>query len=231
MTEGQRRIPRAGGIVRQPLRAQIRDILLDRIIRGELAGGTRVNETHLAAELDVSRTPLREALLGLQREGFLVAEMGRGFLVPALSVGELLEVSPINAALEALAVRTIGPRIQAAGPELERLNAEIAASLGDPARVFDLNAEWHRVLTSRCANADLQRLLRAIRERCYRYQFFYMHHLDEFDALRRQRGLSPRRGPLVEAVIAGDAEGAADLAYRLEIESGELLAEWLAAGD
>ena len=215
--------------MRQPLRAQIRQIVLDRIIRGELAGGTRINETHLAAELEVSRTPLREALLGLQREGFLAAEMGRGFLVPPLSVGELLEVSPINAALEALAVRTIGSRVREAAPEIDRLEREIAASLGDPARVFDLNAEWHRALTVRCANAELQRMLRAIRERCYRYQFFYMHHLDEFDALRRERGLSPRRGPLIEAVVAGDAELAAELAYRLEIESGELLAARLGA--
>ena len=219
--------PSAGGVVRRPLRAQVRAILLDRIIRGELAGGTRVNETHLSAELEVSRTPLREALLGLQREGFLEAEMGRGFLVPPLSVGELREVSPINAALEALAVRSIGEGIREIGGELTALNERVLEAVGDPPRVFELNVAWHEMLTSRCENGELQRMLRAIRERCYRYQYCYMQHLDEMEALRRGRGMSPRRGPLIEAVVEGDAERAADEAYRLELESGEVLAAWL----
>lgn len=213
--------------MREPLRAQVRQIVLDRIIRGELAGGTRINETHLASELGVSRTPLREALLGLQREGFLVAEMGRGFLVPPLSIEELREVSPINAALESLAVRTQGRAVREAGPVLDRLDRQIAASAADPARVFELNAEWHRALTAGCANTELHRMLRAIRERCYRYQFCYMHHVDEFEAIRRTRGFPPRRKPLIEAVHQGDADQAAELAYRLEIEAGEVLADWM----
>lgn len=219
--------PGPGEIVRRPLRAQVRGILLDRIIRGILAGGTRINETHLAAELKVSRTPLREALLGLQREGFLDAEMGRGFLVPPLSAEELGQVSPINAALEALAVRTIGEDIRHLCEPLAALNAEIQSSMGDPPRVFELNVRWHQLLTGPCGNRELQRMLAAIRERCYRYQFCYMHHLDELESLRRSRGLSPRRQPLIDAVRAGDADLAADLAYRMEFESGQVLAEWL----
>lgn len=214
-------------IERRPLRTQIRDILLDRVFRGELAGGTRINETHVAAELQVSRTPLREALLGLHREGFLRAEMGRGFIVPPRSTEELREVSPINAALESLAVRTVGEAVRQVGESLQALTEQIEHSLDNPHRVFELNVEWHRLLTSKCANRELQRMLGAIRERCYRYQFCSMHNLGQIEALRRARGLAPRRRPLVGAVLAGDADAAADLAYRMEIESGELLAAWL----
>lgn len=228
MSEGERDTPAADLIVRLPLRTQVREIVLDRIIRGVLAGGTRINETHLAAELKVSRTPLREALLGLLREGFLVAEMGKGFRVPEMRVEELLEVSPINAALEALAVRTTGPDVRAAATELERLGREIEDAASDAARVYELNVAWHRALTSGCRNATLQQMLRAVRERCYRYQYFYMQHRHELDSLRRSKGLSPRRRPLTEAVLAGDAERAAELAYLLEIESGQVLAGWMA---
>ncbi|MBK7405023.1 MAG: GntR family transcriptional regulator [Phycisphaerales bacterium] len=218
-----------GAIVRVPLRAQIREIVLDRIIRGAIAGGTRINETHLAAELRVSRTPLREALLGLQREGFLLAEMGKGFRVPEMSVGELLEVSPINAALEALAIRTTGARIRGAHAELLRITEAISAHLDDGPRVYELNVAWHRALTGLCGNDTLQRMLRAVRERCYRYQYCYMLHRHELEPLRRSKGFSPRRGPVTEAVERGDAELAAELAYRLEVESGETLAAWMRA--
>ena len=59
---------------RTPLRDQVRHILLERMINAELAADERITETALATELGVSRTPLREALLELQRASFITSE-------------------------------------------------------------------------------------------------------------------------------------------------------------
>src|SRR4029450_574097 len=66
-------------ITRVPLRDQIYHEVLARIHRGDLSPGSRVRDTTLAQQLGVSRTPVREALLRLSREGVLDIETGRGF--------------------------------------------------------------------------------------------------------------------------------------------------------
>src|SRR4028119_956924 len=96
-------------ITRVPLREQVHHAIIGRILREELAPGARLSDSALAGELGVSRTPVREALLRLEREGFLEVDVGRGFFVKPLSAGEVREVYPILWTLEVLALRTTLP--------------------------------------------------------------------------------------------------------------------------
>ena len=77
---------------RKPLRTDVGAEILGRIIDGRLPSGTRINESHLAEELGISRTPLREAMLCLTTEGTLVSDMGRGFQVPHLEGREVKDL-------------------------------------------------------------------------------------------------------------------------------------------
>ncbi len=86
-------------IVRTPLRNEVYREILERIYRGDLPAGTRVRDTVLAAQLGVSRTPVREALLRLSREGVVDADMGRGFTVGRLDPAEMRETGAILSAL------------------------------------------------------------------------------------------------------------------------------------
>lgn len=121
-------------IQRRPLRAEVRDEILDRVVRGELAAGSRINESHLAAELKISRTPLRETLITLVDQGLLTAKPGRGFQVPPLDPVAVVEVGEILALLEPRLVKGLVP----AAPDLlvelgnEIARARLAAT--DPAR-------------------------------------------------------------------------------------------------
>ena len=83
---------------RRPLRADAAAEILGRIIDGSLRSGTRINESHLSAELGISRTPLREALFGLATRGALKIDPGRGFSVPHYTMREITEL------LDALAI-------------------------------------------------------------------------------------------------------------------------------
>ena len=82
---------------------------MDRIITGRIASGTSIRVTDLAADLDVSPTPAREALTQLEREGFVYTEPNRGFFVKPLNQHEAREIYEVLSELERMAMRVQGP--------------------------------------------------------------------------------------------------------------------------
>ena len=95
-------------IQRQNLSSQALEEIRRLILEGNLAPGGPIVESGLAADLGVSRTPLREALHSLEREGLVTSEPGRGFLVAQLVAREAQELYPLRALLEPLALRLSG---------------------------------------------------------------------------------------------------------------------------
>src|ERR1700745_1309753 len=90
-------------LVHAPLRAAI--------LRGELPAGQTTSQVSLARDLDVGRTPLREALRMLQREGLVVSEPNRRVRIAALSATDAEELYVMRIALEAVAVRITVPTL------------------------------------------------------------------------------------------------------------------------
>jgi DNA-binding GntR family transcriptional regulator len=183
-------------ITRKPLREQAYQEILDRVHRGDLAPGTRVKDSTLAGQLGVSRTPVREALLQLAREGVLDADMGRGFRVCRLDRTEMIEAGSILSALEALALRS-SPEIPA--DRLNRLgeiDRELAQMRGDADRIVALEEEWHRTLVMGCSNQRLRDIIATLWQVPRRYMRAYLrdarrvslstqHHARIVEALRR----------------------------------------------
>ena len=161
-------------ITRLSLAVQVRRAILDRILGGRLAPGERVNESQLAAELGVSRTPLREALPGLERDRFLVAQPGRGYFVSPLTLEEANELYPILGVLEAAAVRVSGVPSHNLSETLRKLNARLAEVGDDPDAAIAANFAWHEHLVGRCGNKRLFTMIRGlwIQVRRYEYAFF-----------------------------------------------------------
>ncbi len=84
--------------------------LREMILRGELAPGQRLAEIALAERLGVSRTPIRQALPALAREGLLAAAGRRGYLVRSFSAEDVLDAIETRGLLEGLAARRIAER-------------------------------------------------------------------------------------------------------------------------
>lgn len=157
----------------EPLDLRIRDVLLRRIVSGELAPGANLTETRLAEELGASRTPLRHALVRLEQEGFLVLEPNRGFFVAPLSEEEAHEIYPILSSLEQLALR-LAPPDDARVEELRRLNAGFGATpVADLEATVRANFAWHERLLSGCSNQRLMTLIRTLRDQAYRYELAF----------------------------------------------------------
>jgi DNA-binding GntR family transcriptional regulator len=97
-------------VARTVLREQIKEILLERILRGELEPGERLVETRLARELGTSQAPVREALRDLQLLRLVESEPFRGARVRAVDDEQQLPVFPVRMALEELAARDAARR-------------------------------------------------------------------------------------------------------------------------
>lgn len=157
---------------KRPLRDDVKRLVLERLVRGILPFGSRINETVLSEELGVSRTPLREALLDLQREGFLRSDTARGFTVRPLSQREVKETYPILWTLECLALRT-AERI----PDVEELfdcNEKMRQARNHPEQALEHDTDWHSIVISECHNDRLRSLIAELKQTIRRYEYTFM---------------------------------------------------------
>jgi DNA-binding GntR family transcriptional regulator len=144
-------------VERTVLREQVKEILLERILRGELEPGERLVETRLARELGTSQAPVREALRDLQLLRLVESEPFRGARVRAVDDTHLLPVFPVRAALEELAAREAAVKAEGDVRALERQVAEMrrAAGRGDWRSQVSADLAFHRVMVEMADNEPL----------------------------------------------------------------------------
>jgi DNA-binding GntR family transcriptional regulator len=158
-------------IQRQSLRDGVREEVLRRLADGELEHGANINEVQLAAELGVSRTPLREALIALENEGITESSAGRGFRWARVSEQELRDIVPILATMEALAMElTPASEWPALASTLLAEAEAFPADAEQHAVIMRRDDEWHAMLLSRCPNERLLELIATLRTTLRRYE-------------------------------------------------------------
>jgi DNA-binding GntR family transcriptional regulator len=204
---------------RLPIRSEIRQLLRDRVVRGELAPDTPLSPVELAARLGISATPIREALIELVRDGFLDNLPNRGFMVRALSSAEAQELYPLIWTLEILAVRMHPPDEQRI-KELVRINRAFAASTDVVARQA-LDAQWHDCLVGGCANRTLLEQLAALRLRVQRYELAYLR------TVPRSKRSAQQHDAIIRALRAGHIPAATKLLQANWEQGIAAVSEWL----
>jgi DNA-binding GntR family transcriptional regulator len=158
---------------RNRLRKSLRATLLEMIVAGGLGAGKPINESQLALQLKVSRTPLREALLQLEQESFIRSDERRGFSVEHLSAREIREIYPMIWTLEGLAVHSSAVCAHLLVPELVRINSEFSKAR-NLQRALDSDTKWHEQLTSQSQNRRLRETISTLRLGIRRYETVYM---------------------------------------------------------
>jgi DNA-binding GntR family transcriptional regulator len=151
----------ASPILRNVLRSQVKDVLMERIIEGHYKPGARLVETQIARELGVSQAPVREALRDLESVGMVESFAFRGARVRKPTRDELIEAFPVRAALESLAAGEAAKRITK--NQLEQLEAlivemETAAVHGNAHEQAIANAQFHALIVEAAQNSTLERL-------------------------------------------------------------------------
>lgn len=156
-------VPKPGPIRRRTLHSETVDYLRELIVSGELEPGQKIPEKTLCERLDISRTPLREALKALAAEGMVELLPQRGAQVATISDQELQELFPIIASLEALAGELACPRLSDAQiAEIEQLHESMLVAYRER-RLLDysrLNRQIHLSIVEAAANASLLTLYR-----------------------------------------------------------------------
>ncbi|GAA3706840.1 GntR family transcriptional regulator [Zhihengliuella alba] len=185
----------------RPLREQVRDALRQRIFEGDYQPGARLVERDLAAEFNVSRLPVREALRMLRQEGLVAEKATRGSVVAGLTEKDVRDLFDMREALEVLACRLAAERAtEDELAALERLlsdaEAHLARGAADEAR--RANSEFHDAVTRICDNELLRNALEPLQGRMH----WLFRHADDLAELIAEH----RR--LLLAIASGDPDRA-----------------------
>ncbi|MDR1978928.1 MAG: GntR family transcriptional regulator [Synergistaceae bacterium] len=110
----------------KPIRELVYDYLKDAVGSGEIPSGERLNESELAVKLNVSRTPIREAIRMLESDGLVESIPRRGVVVRKIDISEIIEIYMIRQALEAMVFKSAARHITP--EELEKAKKHIRDS-------------------------------------------------------------------------------------------------------
>ncbi len=163
-------------ILRERMSVDIHQELLKDIIKGRFVPGQRLRDAELAESLGVSRTPVREALLRLEREGFISAQKHLGFSVKGLAESEIREVYPLVRLLECSALGESDLPDKGALERLEKVGQAFIKERNDPLRRIELDSTWHATLFEADGNAHLKRILIELKRIMFRYEYAFMEN-------------------------------------------------------
>jgi len=137
--------------------SEIRSAILD----GTLAPGTRIKQEALAAELHVSRAPIRHALMVLKREGFVQTPRHRGTIVAPLDPLFISDIYDLREAIEGHAVAKLATRVRFDPAPLQEIVAagRKAVASGDLLRIIELDLAFHMGLYDALGNQPLKNVM------------------------------------------------------------------------
>lgn len=154
---------RLTAIETRPTSMVIADQLREHIIDGSFRPGAQVNEAQVAAQLDVSRGPVREAMQRLVQEGLLVSRRNRGVFVRELTAQDVAEIYDARAVIECAAAATLvaAPR-DARATAVRNLDAIVdqmpaAVAARDWRQVARYDVEFHTRMVQEAGNTRLHR--------------------------------------------------------------------------
>jgi DNA-binding GntR family transcriptional regulator len=186
-------------IKRQTLADSVYAQLKTAIMRGRLRDGTELKQGELAAQLGVSRVPVREALRRLQAEHLVVAEPFQCFVVTSLSADQVRELLEIREELEVFALKkTLASDVTKQRIAAAKVAAKSLTLSQEDESWLAADREFHRELNG--ATTAAAALIEDVRERVHRY------YLSAPALLRRRREVLKEHATLIAALEAGDGE-------------------------
>ncbi len=191
------------------------------IFNGELRQGDRVHQDEIAKSLGVSRIPVREAIIALDREGWLTVTPHRGAFVHGLDEDALRDHYELLGLVYGLAARRAVDRATPEARARLRTAQEALAAATTPDDVHDTNDMFLRTLLAIARSPRLGRVMRNM-STVVPGNFFA---LVPGSIAVQQRGAKA----IVDAIDAGDAGGAADACVTLLTDQGDLVIKLLAS--
>lgn len=217
-------VPLAGQVLHQ----QVAQRLRQRIVEGQLGPGAKLNERELCEQLNVSRTPLREAIKMLAAEGLVELLPNRGAAVLQLSEADVADTFEVIAGLEGQSGELAAERITDAQlAEIRALHYEMLAAhlRRDLSTYYRLNAQIHTAINAAAGNAVLTQTYRQVNARLQALRF-----RSNFDERKWARAVDEHER-MVALLASRDAAGLRALMVRHVLNKRDAVLELMRAGE
>jgi DNA-binding GntR family transcriptional regulator len=194
-------------------KVKVYESLKQRIIAGELQPGLPINEADFARELSVSKTPVREALRQLERDGLVQNVPGRGSAVSNINPQDIHEVLEIREIIEVGAAKRAA--LQHGNDELRKKLKESRKMLKESSSEESVH-EWgswediHLDIVTAVGNQALVEMYLGLLDRIRRIRSYYGRRFTQ----RRLHEILREHAEVLEAIVAGDAERAEQAVQR-----------------
>lgn len=204
----------------------LRESIEEMIAVGKLAPGQHLDETLLAAEFKVSRTPIREALIQLASMGIIDMRPRRGAVVAEIGPQQLIEMFEVMAEFEAMCGRLAARRMTPAehvALQAAHMACKEARDGSDPDAYFYKNEAFHEQIYAGSHNAFLADQARALHRRLRPYRRLQLRVRD------RLKTSYDEHEAVVNAIIAGDSERTVELLRQHIMIQGQRFADLVAS--
>ncbi len=204
---------------------RLRELIEERIATGQYLPGMRLDEVALATEFSTSRTPIREALMQLSIPGLIVMRPRRGAIVAEISPQRLYEMFEVMAEIEAMCGRLAARRLTDTDRQVMtdiHKSCEEACASEDPDEYYRRNERFHLALYDASHNTFLIEEATSLQRRLSAYRRLQLRVRDRVSSSYIEHS------NILEAILSGDGELAADVIRKHIVIQGERFADLMA---
>ncbi|MCI8608408.1 MAG: GntR family transcriptional regulator [Firmicutes bacterium] len=189
----------------RPLREIVYEELKRQILIGEIAPGTRMMEVELADVMGVSRTPVREAIRKLEKEGLVTIEPRKGAYASDISIKDMVDVLEVRQGLEAMSAALAAGRIDEQQKEqlqelLEKYSEAVEKE--DIEEIIKYDEAFHAKIVAISGNKTLIQIFSTVQELALRFRYIYYDDFNRYESMPKEHRL------IEKAIISGDGESA-----------------------
>ncbi|MGN0711253.1 MAG: GntR family transcriptional regulator [Anaerovoracaceae bacterium] len=189
----------------RPLREIVYEELKLQILTGKIEPGTRMMEVELAEDMGVSRTPIREAIRKLEKEGLVVIEPRKGAYASQISTEDMVDILEVRQTMEGMAAeiaaKNVNPDQLKQIEETEELYSR-AIKTGNTADMIYYDAKFHKMIVEASNNKILLQLIEPLQEMALRFRYLY------YDDSKRAAKMPNEHQHIIEAIASGDSDKA-----------------------
>ena len=187
--------------VQKPLKDLVYLELKHKILTGEIVSQTRLMESDLSESMNVSRTPIREAIKRLSDDGLVKVEPRRGAYVANISIKDMLDVFEVREDMEGFVAKLAAQRItDEEKAQLREIAAEYEEAIeraDDKEQIIALDEKFHNLIVKCTGNETLSELVNYVQELSLRFRYLYYDDFSLYESTAEQHNR------IMEAINSG----------------------------
>lgn len=189
----------------RPLREIVYEELKMQILKGQIVPGTRMMEVEMAEEMGVSRTPIREAIRKLEKEGLVTIEPRKGAYASQISTKDMVDILEVRQNMEGLAAYYAAIRMT---DEQKKKLSEISDAYNkavvdnNTPDMIKYDTAFHHLIVEGSGNKMLVHMIEQLQELVLRFRYLY------YDDFKRAEKMPREHKVIYDAIVTGDTEKA-----------------------